>query len=199
MKLLLATRNQGKIRELIEMVDDLQVEWLSLDDVRSSLTVAENGETFEENAILKAKGYAAESGLLTLADDSGLEVDALGGRPGVHSARFGGPDLTPEQRYLLLLDELKEVPPVKRGARFHCVMALATPERLLGTADGVCEGKIALAPAGQGGFGYDPVFYLPAFQKTMAQVPAQVKRRISHRARAFAAIMPLLRQTLQEA
>lgn len=199
MKLLLATHNQGKIRELKEMVSDLQVEWLNLDDFRSAITVAETGETFEENAILKANAYAAESGLLTLADDSGLEVDALGGRPGVHTARFGGPDLTPEQRYLLLLDKLQNVPLAERGARFRCVMALATPEGLLGTASGVCEGAIALAPAGDGGFGYDPVFYMPAYQKTMAQLPAKVKRQISHRGRAFVAIMPLLRRALGEA
>ena len=196
MKLLVATRNSGKVRELADMLGDLQLEWLSLDDVGSSLEIAETGETFEDNAVLKANGYATETGLLTLADDSGLEVDALHGRPGVHTARYGGPGLTPEQRYIRLLDEMEGFSVSERQARFRCVVALATPARLLGVAGGVCEGRIALEPIGQGGFGYDPVFFLPDQGKTMAQLPADEKHRISHRGRAFSTITPLLRQTL---
>lgn len=198
MKLLVATRNMGKVREFAGMLGDLQVEWLSLDDVQLSLEVAETGETFEDNAILKANGYAAETGLLTLADDSGLEVDALHGRPGVHTARYGGTGLTPEQRYILLLGEMKDVPVSRRQARFRCVVALASPVQLLGTASGVCDGRIALEPAGEGGFGYDPVFFLPGWQKTMGQLPAVEKQRISHRGRAFTEITPLLRRALSE-
>lgn len=196
MQLLVATRNLGKVRELADMLSDLQVGWLTLDDIALSAEVAETGATFKENAILKASGFAAASGLLTLADDSGLEVDALGGRPGVHTARYGGPGLTPEERYQRLLVELKQVPWAQRTARFRCVVALASPRRLIGTAEGVCEGMIAHEPAGQGGFGYDPVFYLVEQQKTMAELPAEVKHQISHRGQAFARIAPLLRRSL---
>lgn len=196
MQLLVATRNLGKVRELADMLSDLQVGWLSLDDIALSAEVAETGATFKENAILKASGFAAASGLLTLADDSGLEVDALGGRPGVHTARYGGPGLTPEERYQRLLVELKQVPWAQRTARFRCVVALASLRRLIGTAEGVCEGMIAHEPAGQGGFGYDPVFYLVEQQKTMAELPAEVKHQISHRGQAFARIAPLLRRSL---
>ena len=199
MRLLVATRNQGKVVELAEMLGDLQISWLSLADIGPSDDVAETGSTFEANAILKAKEYAAQSGLLTLADDSGLEVDALDGRPGVHTARYGGPGLTPSQRYRALLEELEDVPQGERGARFRCVVALAKPEGVVGTAHGVCEGTIAMEPAGDGGFGYDPVFFIPDWGKTMAQLPATEKHRISHRGRALAAITPLLRQTLDQA
>jgi len=194
MKLLVATRNEGKVCELTDMLTDIRVDWLSLNDISLTHEVAETGSTFAENAILKANEYAQESKLLTLADDSGLEVDALDGRPGVHTARFGGPGLTSEQRYQLLLSELEHVPQAQRTARFRCVVAVSWPEGLLGTAEGVCEGVIAMRPAGEGGFGYDPVFYLPERGKTMAELPATVKRRISHRGLAFASIKPLLQQ-----
>ena len=134
---------------------------------------------------------------LTLADDSGLEVDALGGRPGVLSARYGGPGLSAVDRYQRLLAELRDVPAERRTARFHCVAALAGPDgALLGTADGVCEGFIAQGPGGDGGFGYDPVFYLPQYGLTMAQLDAVEKNRISHRGRAAAAIAPQLHRAL---
>jgi XTP/dITP diphosphohydrolase len=196
MDLLVATRNKGKVRELADMLSDLQVDWLTLDDIALSAEVAETGDTFRENAILKANGYASASGLLTLADDSGLEVDALGGRPGVHTARFGGPGLTPVQRYERLLSELQQVPWAQRTARFRCVVALANPAGLIGTAEGTCEGLIANEPAGDGGFGYDPVFYLADRHKTMAELPAEVKHKLSHRGQAFARIAPLLRRSL---
>ena len=199
MQLLVATRNAGKIRELADMLADIKVEWLSLDDIAVTHEVAETGSTFEENAILKANEYAKKSQLLTLADDSGLEVDALGGRPGVHTARYGGPMLTSEQRYQLLLDELVNVPQGKRTARFRCVVAISRPGGLVGTSEGVCEGVIAMRPAGDGGFGYDPIFYIPKRAKTMAELPAYVKQQISHRGQAFARITPLLRQLLAAA
>lgn len=190
--LLVATRNQGKVAEISEILGSLDVVSFNLDDVGVDLEVEESGKTFEENAILKARLYARQTGLLTLADDSGLEVDALDGRPGVHTARFGGPGLTPKQRYQLLLDSLSSVPWGKRSARFRCAVALARGKELLGTATGVCEGMIAFEPAGEGGFGYDPIFYLPERKKTMAQLPPAEKHRISHRGRALAAITPLL-------
>ena len=194
--LLVATRNQGKVAEISEILASLDVTWLSLDDVGANFEVEESGKTFEENAILKVEFYASKTGLLTLADDSGLEVDALDGLPGVHTARFGGPGLTQKQRYQRLLESLSSVPWEQRTARFRCVVALARDQELLGTASGVCEGMIALKPAGMGGFGYDPIFYLPERNKTMAQLQPNEKHRISHRGRALAALAPLLRAEL---
>lgn len=196
-RLLIATRNRGKVAEFAAILDDLDVAWTTLADARITLEVAETGETIPENAVLKATAYGRESGLLTLADDSGLEVDALQGKPGVHTARFGGPGLSAEARYRLLLDQLANVPWPERTARFRCSVAVAAPDgQLLGTADGVCEGVIALRPAGEGGFGYDPVFFLTEYGRTMAQLPASEKHKISHRGRAAAKIAPLLRELL---
>lgn len=196
-KLLVATHNQGKVVELANMMAELAIEWLSLDDLGLAITIEETGESFSENAILKATGYAAASGLLTLADDSGLEVDALGGQPGVHTARYGGEGLTAQERYRYLLRAMRDIAWEERAARFRCVIALAGPDGLLGTAEGVCEGMIALEPAGDGGFGYDPVFYLPQTGKTMAQLSPAVKQSLSHRGQAVRAITPLLKSTLE--
>lgn len=198
-RLLVATHNQGKVAEFDELLRELDVEWLSLEDAGVTVEVEETGTTFRENAVLKAETYAREAGLLTLADDSGLEVDALNGRPGVHTSRFGGEDLDSEGRYRLLLERMERVPWERRGARFRCVVALATPERgLLETAEGAVEGRIALAPSGDGGFGYDPIFYVEEHGKTMAELPADVKNRLSHRARAVTAIKPLLQRVLED-
>lgn len=197
-KLLVATHNRGKVAEFAEILADLDVAWLSLDDVGVTEDVAETGDTFQANAELKALAYARQTGLLTLADDSGLEVDALGGQPGVYTARYGGPGLNHVDRYQLLLRNLQGVPPAARSARFRCVIVLANPDGILGATPGVCEGQIAHAPAGDGGFGYDPVFFLPDRRQTMAQLPSAVKHQISHRGRAMKAIEPLLRQTLAE-
>lgn len=194
--LLVATHNQGKVVELAELLDDLDVTLVGLDDVGITLEVAETGTTFRENAVLKAETYARTAGLLTLADDSGLEVDALGGRPGVYTARYGGAELNAQQRYEFLLANLAGVPWEERGARFRCVVALARPEGLVATADGVLEGHIAFEPAGEGGFGYDPVFHINGQGRTMAQLPAPVKNQISHRGRAVTAMKPRLRQEL---
>ena len=196
-RLLVATHNEGKVREYADILGDLGIEWLTLDAAGVSNDVAETEDTFYGNAVLKATAYAQQTGLLTLADDSGLEVDALDGRPGVLSARYGGPGLSAVDRYQRLLGELRDVPAERRTARFHCVTALAAPDgALLATADGVCEGVIALGPSGDGGFGYDPVFFLPQYGQTMAQLDAGEKNRISHRGRAAAAIAPDLRRAL---
>ncbi len=196
-RLLVASHNKGKVAEYADILSDLAIEWLTLDEAGVAEDVAETGATFRDNAILKAVAYARQTGLLTLADDSGLEVDALDGQPGVYTARYGGPGLSAADRYHLLLRNLRDTPPERRTARFHCVVALAGPDgELLGTADGVCEGVIAAAPAGVGGFGYDPVFYLPERGQTMAQLDAAEKHLISHRGRAAAAIAPLLRRML---
>lgn len=195
--LLVATHNQGKVVEFKEMLADLNIGWQSLDDVQVTEDVEENGDTFEANAVLKARSYAAKTGLITLADDSGLQVDALGGDPGIFTARYGGEGLSHQQRYQLLLRNLDGVPWERRTARFRCVIALAAPDgTILGTAQGVCQGMIALEPAGSGGFGYDPVFYLPEWSLTMAEVGSAVKHQISHRGRALQAIEPLLRKVL---
>ncbi len=197
--LLVATRNEGKVEELASLIGDLVIEWLSLDDMEIELRVEESGGTFQKNAIIKALAYSKESGMLTLADDSGLEVDALDGRPGVRTARYGGVSLTPRQRYELLLRELRDVPEEMRSARFRCVIALAHPNGLAGVASGTCEGFIAMEPVGSGGFGYDPVFYLPDQGMTMAQLSAAEKHRISHRGKAIAGIAPLLREEIEKA
>ena len=197
-KLLVATHNRGKLANFADMLDDLSIEWLSLDDVGVLQDVEETGSTFRENSVLKARAYARETGLLTLADDSGLEVDALDGAPGVYTARYGGVGLTAVQRYQKLLADIKNIPDPQRTARFRCVIVLAGPDgTILGESEGVCEGRIAQAPAGENGFGYDPVFYLPQFNQTMAQSPAAQKHQISHRGRAVQAILPRLRELLQ--
>lgn len=192
---LVATHNPGKVEEFAAMLADRKLTWLGLADVGVTLDVTETGRTFYENAVLKARGYAAESGLITLADDSGLEVDALNGRPGIHTGRYGGEGLTHAQRYQKLLSELLGVPWAERTARFRCVIVVARPDgALLGSTEGICEGVIAEGPAGDGGFGYDPVFYLPDRQQTLAQLDPGDKNQISHRGQTLRKIEPLLRQ-----
>ncbi len=196
-KLLVATRNAGKMVEYSEMLAALDVEWVSLDDVGVTIEVEETGDSFQANAVLKAKAYARASGLLTLAEDSGLVVDALDGAPGIYTARYGGHGLSHVQRYEYLLSNMKDVPEIRRTARFCCVIALVGPNsELYGTSRGICEGAIAFEPKGEGGFGYDPVFYLPDFDMTMAQLAADEKHAISHRGRALTAIDPLIRKVL---
>lgn len=199
-KLLIGTNNPGKRREYEELLasfaDTLQITFPAQEGL--ALDVVESGETFEENARIKALAYAQASGLPSLADDSGLEVDALGGAPGVRSARYSGPDSSDIDRYRKLLDALASVPAGRRSARFRCVVALAQPDGTVHTADGVCEGEIGFAPRGEHGFGYDPIFIVADHDgHTMAQLPPQVKNEISHRARALIAIEPILREQMQ--
>jgi XTP/dITP diphosphohydrolase len=180
----LGTSNAHKLAELRAILGDLTL--LSLGDVAPIPDVAETGATFAENAVLKATAYASASGLLALADDSGLEIDALGGEPGVYSARWAGEGTPYSERFRIILERMAQTPPEQRTARFRCVIAIAGPDGLLATAEGVLEGMIAPEPQGAGGFGYDPIFYLPAYGKTVAELPAEVKNRISHRALAAA-------------
>ncbi|MFN2160989.1 MAG: RdgB/HAM1 family non-canonical purine NTP pyrophosphatase [Candidatus Promineifilaceae bacterium] len=197
--LLVATHNQGKVKEYAEMLSDLDINWQSLDDIGLTQEVEESGATFLENALLKAAGYAREAGCLTLADDSGLVVDALDGAPGVTTARYGGPELSSRERYEYLLSNLRGVPSEERTARFVCIIALSDAGgTILATAEGRIEGTIAEGPAGDGGFGYDPVFYVPQTGRTMAELPPQTKHTLSHRGNALRAIEPQLRAVLAD-
>ena len=192
MKLLIATRNRGKKREYARLLQGLEVELITLDDLSVTKTIKEDGASYTENALLKARGYAAATGLLTLADDSGLEVDALDGAPGVLTARYAGEGASDEQRYSLLLEQLKDVPHEHRSARFRCVIALAWPDGRVEITEGVYEGLITREPRGEHGFGYDPVFYVLEYGCTMAELPPEIKNRISHRARAAAVASEIL-------
>jgi XTP/dITP diphosphohydrolase len=183
-KLLLATSNEGKAREYRALLSGVPYEIVTMTEQGFNLEVEETGASFEENARLKAAELAAESGLLSLADDSGLEVDALNGEPGVRSARYAGENASDEDRYLFLLEKLKDVPDEKRTARFRCVIAIAPPDNKIKLCSGECPGVITRKPRGNNGFGYDPVFYLPELGKTMAELSSEEKNRISHRARA---------------
>lgn len=196
--LLIATHNRGKQREYADLLAGLPLTLVTPDDLGLDLDVVESGTTYAENASLKATAYAKASGLLALADDSGLEVDALGGAPGVRSARYAlGDDA---DRVAALLRALAEatVPQANRSAHFCCVIALATPEGKTWSTEGKCAGIIIDTPRGSGGFGYDPVFFLPGHHCTMAELSHEEKNRISHRAKATQAIRPILAQLSSE-
>jgi len=185
--LLIGTKNQGKIKEIKEALKELPFVIKSLKDFPYLPTPEESGKTFLENALIKAKFYAENTGLLTLADDSGLEVYALGGAPGIYSSRFAGPEATDEENYKKLLELLKDTPPEKRKARFVCVMVCYHPTGKYIYTEGVWEGRIALEPKGSQGFGYDPVFLVEEFnyEKTVAELPSELKNQLSHRAKAL--------------
>ena len=201
--ILVATTNPGKVRELRALLGDA-VEWKSLADFPGVGEVKEDGATFAENARKKALGYARATGLWTLADDSGLVVDALGGAPGVNSARFSGERAKGADRKVFdrrnmekLLLLLRGVPREKRTARFTCCLCLAGPEKVLIETQGFLEGLITEEPAGTGGFGYDPVFFVPQLGKTVAQLGEQEKNAISHRGNAMRTLKPLLTELLE--
>ena len=180
-KLLLATNNKAKVREYRSLLRALPFELVTLSEQGINTVVSEVGESLEENAELKAVAFSAESQLTALADDSGLEVDALGGEPGPVSARCAGEGASDEERVEYLLARLEDVPWQKRSARFRCVIAIATPEGKVGFCSGECPGMITFEPRGEEGFGYDPIFYLPALNKTMAELTLEVKNTVSHR------------------
>ncbi len=194
MDLLIGTSNQGKVREYQILLDGVSLRLLSLKDVGlGSMDVDETADTYEGNAILKARTYAQASGLYALADDSGVEVRALNGQPGLFSARYAGPEASEVDRYRKLLSELVDVPDDQRGARFVCVTAVADPKTLsVTTATGIVEGRIAREPGGTGGFGYDPVFIPEGYDISIGSLPPEVKHEISHRGRAARAILPVL-------
>ncbi|HEU5090900.1 MAG TPA: XTP/dITP diphosphatase [Roseiflexaceae bacterium] len=190
--LVIATTNAGKLREYAAILADLPILVRSLADMGISDDVEETGATFAENAQLKAEFYAARTGCAVLADDSGLEVDALGGEPGVFSHRYAGPHADDADRNRFLLAKLQDVPQEQRTAQFICVIALARPGEPVELVAGRLPGTITMAPRGEGGFGYDPLFYVPAEGKTLAELPAGRKNQISHRARAAAAAHDVL-------
>ncbi len=190
--LLLATTNKHKLQELRAIFQGLSFELLSLDDVQIDMDVEETGKTFEENALLKAQAYSQVSHMLTLADDSGLEIDALGGEPGVYSARFAGPNASYAERFDIILSRLQSVPPSQRTARFRCVIALMDPLGYTNVVEGAIEGLITDGPRGHNGFGYDPIFFVPEFGQTTAEMTSAQKNMISHRGRAAQAARRLL-------
>lgn len=183
MRFVLATHNPGKLREMGEILKDFGIEVVSPRDLGITVDVEETGTTFAENALLKAKAICKEANLPAIADDSGLCVDALNGAPGVYSARYGGEGLDDKGRYMLLLSSLRGAP--TRAAHFACAVACAFPNGDTLTAEGRCDGSIAYAPLGEGGFGYDPVFLLPGTGKTFGQLTQEEKSAVSHRGRAL--------------
>lgn len=194
-QIVLATHNPHKRVEIASLLSDLGITVRSLVEFPQAPVVVEDGETCEANAIKKAKTIADYTGLVAVADDTGLEVDALGGRPGVHAARYAGAEVTYEDNWKKLLRELDGVPLEQRGARFLTVVAIASPFRQeVDTVEGVLNGVIAPRPAGKGGFGYDPVFLVPELGRTLAELAPSEKNRISHRAQAFAKAKVVLQQ-----
>ena len=202
-RILVATTNPGKIAELRAMLGD-DVHWLTLEDVEEIDEIAEDGATFSANARKKALGYAKAAGLWTIADDSGLVVDALDGAPGVKSARFSGEKLAGDERTLIdhrniakVLELLEGVPENKRTARFICSLCLASPENVLIETEGTLEGLITREEVGEDGFGYDPIFFVPGLNKTVAQLASEQKNAISHRGNAIRKLTPLLEEFLR--
>jgi XTP/dITP diphosphohydrolase len=191
-QLLLASTNPGKVREILDLLGDLPIDVVTPDQIGLKLTIQENGATYAENAALKAQSYAPLAGMLTLGDDSGLEVDALGGLPGIRSARFSPkPGATDADRRQYLLQRL-QTHTRPWTARFRCTVVLATPAGELYFAEGECPGEIIPEERGQNGFGYDPIFLLNELGLTMAELTTEMKNRLSHRARALQAARPLL-------
>jgi len=192
-RLVVATENAGKLREIALALNAQQIEVVGLAQIADRTPVPETGNTFEENARLKAAAWSKRTDALVLADDSGLEVDALGGEPGVHSARYGGRGFDDAERTQLVLERLEGVTdPAQRSARFRCVLALARGGTVLATFEGTVEGYIADAPSGTNGFGYDPIFFHPPSGCTTAQLSPEQKQRISHRGQALARFLEAL-------
>lgn len=199
-RLLLATRNAKKLVELRRILEPVvAVELVGLDDVPVYDEVPEDGATFAENALLKAREGAKRTGLPTIADDSGIAVDALNGMPGIYSARWAGQHGDDEANLRLLLGQLADVPPARRGGAFVCAAALVTPDGAEHVVEGHMPGTVIDAPRGDGGFGYDPIFVPAGEQRTTAEMPAAAKDAVSHRGQAFRALAPLVARTLGEA
>lgn len=205
--ILVATTNPGKLEELSELLGDVDtdIQWTSLNDFPDIPEVIEDGSTFADNAVKKASGYAKATGLWTIADDSGLVIDALDGKPGVFSARYAADECDSTNRKTIdtanlqkVLRQLEDVPDHERTARFVCHLCLASPQKILLETTGTIEGVINRHPTGENGFGYDPVFYIPSIHKTAAQLENHEKNNISHRGNAIRALKPLLEKLLKQ-
>lgn len=196
-QLLIATNNPGKVAEFRQLLDGCGWQIVTPAELGLDLQVEETGQTYAENATMKALAYARASGQVTLADDSGLEVDALGGRPGPLSARYAGPDRTDQERVEALLQELAGMPDEKRTARFRCLIAIAEPAGRVELVEGAVEGRIAHEPRGENGFGYDPVFLLPERGVTTAELPPDEKNAVSHRGAAARKARAVLERMLR--
>lgn len=192
-KIIFATGNEGKMKEIREILADIDAEVLSLKDAGIHADIVEDGKTFEENAIIKAKAICELTGEIVLADDSGLEIDYLNGEPGVYSARYMGEDTSYRIKNNNLIQRLDGVPDEQRTARFVCVIAAAFPDGTVKTAYGAMEGIIGYKEAGENGFGYDPIFFLPEYGRTSAEISMEEKNKISHRGKALRAIKEVLR------
>ena len=197
-EVVIATRNPGKFREIKAILSSLPLKFLSLEDFPDLPEVVEDGATFAENAGKKARTIADFTGRLAIADDSGLVVDALQGRPGVFSSRYAGENATDGDRGQKLLEEMASIPEGKRQARFVCAMAVALPRGRLEVVEGECRGRLTSAPRGKRGFGYDPIFFVPQFGKTMAELEPEEKNRISHRGRALERLKVILPEFLAD-
>lgn len=195
-ELLVATKNAGKLREIRELLKDFDLKITSLADYPDAPEIVEDGTTFRANAVKKARVIGTFSGKLVMGEDSGLQVKALGNRPGVYSARFSGEGATDEKNNRKLLSSLQGVPLSRRQARYRCCVALCDGPKLIGVVDGSCSGRIALASEGGNGFGYDPLFLIPRYKKTFGQLDPAIKAQISHRARALKKLQSFLRKYL---
>ena len=185
MKLIFATGNENKMREIRQIFGSFGYEIMSMKEAGISLDIVEDGTSFQENALIKARAVHEASGALVLADDSGLEIDALGKEPGIYSARYMGEDTSYDIKNANLIERVKDVPEDRRGARFICAVAAVLPDGRSLVQTGVMEGRVAYAPAGENGFGYDPIFFLPQYGKTSAELSPEQKNAISHRGQAL--------------
>ncbi|MBS3970475.1 MAG: XTP/dITP diphosphatase [Clostridia bacterium] len=199
-KIVLATQNRGKIKEFAAMLakNSLDVDVISMLDIPDVPEIIEDGSTFKENAYIKAKAVCSQTNLITLADDSGLEVDYLGGAPGIYSARFAGEPRDDKRNNEKLLGLLKGIPHEKRTARFRCAICIMTPAGDYFETSGTCEGIIVDEPKGKYGFGFDPIFYLPQYKKTLAQLDPDIKNTVSHRSEAFRKAVKILADILNK-
>lgn len=197
-EVVIATKNKGKALEFEQMFQPFQIQVKTLLDLPEFPEIEETGATFEENAIIKAESVMKETKAMVMADDSGLVIDALDGRPGVYSARYAGPEKDDEANIQKVLRELEGVPLSKRTARFYCALALAIPGRETITVNGTCEGFITFEKKGANGFGYDPIFFVQGYERTMAELLPNEKNKISHRAEALAKMRTILKQLERE-
>lgn len=193
-KIIFATQNEGKLEEIRAILDDPKMEIISMKEAGLLVPIEETGETFEENAMIKAKAVAAKTDCIVLADDSGLEIDYLGKEPGVYSARYAGEDTPYSIKNQMLLNRLKGIEREQRTARFVCAIAAALPDGRVLTTRGTMEGYIGLAPAGENGFGYDPIFYVPEYDCSSAELTMEQKNELSHRGKALRAMKAELKK-----